>query len=91
MHFTSLNYKKNNNNRHGILSIASYLGMESFQKNVYLLTKKEITPVVTLGELAKLRKGEQYQKGVIFYRDMNADGVKVWLENVFSSNLSNKR
>lgn len=65
--------------------------MASFKKNVYLLTKKEITPVVTLVELATLRKGEKYQQEVLFYRDINADNMKVWLENVFSSNLSNKR
>ena len=82
--------KKEMKSLHVILSNASYLGMEVFQKNVYLLSKEE-SKTSTLSEIAELRKGKQYQSRVKFFQDMKDDDVRNLLENKFSPILSNKR
>ena len=82
--------KKEIKSLNGNLSSASHLGMEVFQKNVYLLSKEE-SKTLTLSEIAELRKGKQYQSRVKFFQDMKDDDVRNLLENKFSPILSNKR
>lgn len=76
---------------YGILSDASYLAMEDFKKNIYLLTEEETKTALTLSEIAQLRKGQRFQSGVTFSQDMKDYDVRILLENLFSPILSNKR
>ena len=87
--FIILIYKKTKERKslYVTLSNASYLGMEGFKKNIYLLTKT----TSTLSEIAQLRKGQRFQKGVTFSEDMTDNDVRILLENLFSPILSNKR
>lgn len=73
------------------LSNASYLGMEGFQKNIYLLTEEETKSALTLSEIAQLRKGQRFQKGVTFSQDMTDYDVRNLLESLFPDILPNKR
>ena len=70
---------------------ASYLAMEGFKKNIYLLTKEETKTALTLSEIAQLRKGQRFQSGVTFSQDMTDNDVRILLENLFSPILPNKR
>ena len=73
------------------LSNASYLGMEGFQKNIYLLTEEETKGALTLSEIAQLRKGQRFQSGVTFSQDMTDYDVRNLLESLFPDILPNKR
>lgn len=73
------------------LSNASYLGMEGFQKNIYLLTEEETKSALTLSEIAQLRKGQRFQSGVTFSQDMTDYDVRNLLESLFPDILPNKR
>ena len=91
--FIILIYKKTKDRKslYVTLSNASYLGMEGFKKNIYLLTKEETKTALTLSEIAQLRKGQRFQSGVTFSQDMTDNDVRILLENLFSPILSNKR
>ena len=73
------------------LSNASYLGMEGFKKNIYLLTEEETESALTLSEIAQLRKGQRFQSGVTFSQDMTDYDVRNLLESLFPDILPNKR
>lgn len=73
------------------LSNASYLGMEGFKKNIYLLTEEETKSALTLSEIAQLRKGQRFQSGVTFSQDMTDYDVRNLLESLFPDILPNKR
>lgn len=73
------------------LSNASYLGMEGFKKNIYLLTEEETKRALTLSEIAQLRKGQRFQSGVTFSQDMTDYDVRNLLESLFPDILPNKR
>ena len=76
---------------YGILSDASYLAMEDFKKNIYLLTEEETKTALTLSEIAQLRKGQRFQSGVTFSQDMTDYDVRNLLESLFPDILPNKR
>ena len=91
--FIFLIYKKTKDRKrlYVTLSNASYLGMEGFQKNIYLLTEEETKSALTLSEIAQLRKGQRFQKGVTFSQDMTDYDVRNLLESLFPDILPNKR
>lgn len=91
--FIFLIYKKTKDRKrlYVTLSNASYLGMEGFKKNIYLLTEEETKSALTLSEIAQLRKGQRFQSGVTFSQDMTDYDVRNLLESLFPDILPNKR